>query len=60
MNFEALIQNLGFPIVMVIMIFNFMQTTVKDMTKALENNTQITTKLYEHISTMGGMHDERN
>lgn len=56
------ISSLGFPIVCCIALFKYQQTTLKELTEQIKNNTVICEKLCEKLDNIDGRgkHDDEN
>jgi hypothetical protein len=50
----SLISTVGFPIVCVVFLWNYVNTTMKEFTKTMQENTLMLQKLYEKLD---GDHD---
>lgn len=51
-NFDAFVQvisTVGFPIVCVVFLWNYVNTTMKEFTKTMQENTMMLQKLYEKL-----------
>lgn len=53
-----LISSVGFPIVCVIFLWQYVNTTMKEFTQTMMENTKMLQKLYEKIDYMDG--DRKN
>ena len=49
----SLISSVGFPIVACIFMWKYINTTMKEFTQTMNENTQMLTKIYERLDTDG-------
>lgn len=50
----SLISTVGFPIVCVVFLWNYVNTTLKEFTETMKENTMMLQKLYEKIDYLDG------
>ena len=55
----SLISTVGFPIVCVIFLWNYVNTTLKEFTETMKENTLMLQKLYEKIDYLDGDKNEK-
>jgi len=48
-TFVQMISTVGFPIVCVVFLWNYVNTTMKEFTKTMNENTLMLQKLYEKL-----------
>lgn len=48
-TFVQMISTVGFPIVCVVFLWNYVNTTMKEFTKTMNENTLMLQKLYERL-----------
>lgn len=53
-----LISTVGFPIVCVMFLWRYVNTTMKEFTDTMRENTAILTKLMQKLDDLGGMSND--
>ena len=56
----SLISSVGFPIVCVMFLWKYVNSTLKEFTQTMHENTQMLQKVYEKLDAIDRVHDGGN
>ena len=56
----SLISSVGFPIVCVMFLWKYVNSTLKEFTQTMHENTQMLQKVYEKLDAIDRVHDSEH